>query len=892
MAFNATTTFTITPNAGFNAVVASGVGACGGALAGTTYTTAAVTANCNVSATFAALPVQCVAGTFSASGNAPCTPASPGSFVAAVGAMSQTPCAVGTFSAAAGAAACTVATAGNYVPLTGATAPTPASAGSFVSAAGASAQTFCAAGTFSPTTGATSCTPAAIGFFVPTSGATAQTACAVGTTTLVTGATACVPITFSVTPSAGANGTITPNTAQTVAFNATTTFTITPNAGFTANVASGAGNCGGTLVGAIYTTAPVVANCNVSVTFVAVIPVPQTITGFTPASPVFVGAPPVTLIATGGASGNPVVFATSSAASVCTLANGVVSFTGVGSCNLTANQAAASGFAAAIQVTATIVINQGTQSIAFNALPNVPLTAAASLPLRATASSGLAVSYVSNTPTVCAVAGAAVTLLSAGNCSVTASQAGNANYQAALSITQSFVVTIASGSALTSSASIARFGEILTLTFSVAGNNPGGTVAFSTSGGAPIPGCASAQLIGGVATCLVPSRFTTENPLAFSANYSGDARNAAASAFLPQTVQYDLAVLSTSVEPVNAVAAAARVTVTALVRMRSPVGSVTFYPGNPVGINPLAIPGCVAIPIAILPNATDAAVARCDITAPMSGSTQVVAVYNYPLSHISNRIFEQEIQAVATITNAPANYTDMWWSGIRENGWGVSITQHGATQVNVIYTYDNAGKPIWYFMSGCTVNAASNTCTGNLYQPTSSPFSQYDVTRFAVNASVGTATFTFKSAGSATMRYTIDGVSGSKEIEREIFASPTSGPNLAVNDLWWNGLAENGWGMNIAQQGRQLFPVWYTYDINGNNTFYAVPGGTWSGLVFTGDIYTTTSSAWLGVSYDASKFIATKVGTMVIDYRDANTATMTYTVGNITQTKLIVRQGF
>ena len=195
-------------------------------------------------------------------------------------------------------------------------------------------------------------------------------------------------------------------------------------------------------------------------------------------------------------------------------------------------------------------------------------------------------------------------------------------------------------------------------------------------------------------------------------------------------------------------------------------------------------------------------------------------------------------------------------------------------------------------MSGCTVNAATNTCTGNLYQPTGSPFSQYDASRFAVNASVGTATFAFKSGSTATMSYTINGVSGSKEIEREIFAGPTSLPNLAVNDLWWNGLAENGWGMNIAQQGRQLFPVWYTYDANGRNTFYAVPGGTWSGLVFTGDIYTTTTSAWLGVPYDASKFVATRVGTMVIDYRDANTATMTYTVGNITQTKLITRQGF
>jgi hypothetical protein len=57
-------------------------------------------------------------------------------------------------------------------------------------------------------------------------------------------------------------------------------------------------------------------------------------------------------------------------------------------------------------------------------------------------------------------------------------------------------------------------------------------------------------------------------------------------------------------------------------------------------------------------------------------------------------------------------------------------------------------------------------------------------------------------------------------------------------------------------------------------------------------MYTTTSSPWLGATYDASKFVATKVGTMVIDYRDANMATITYTVGAVTQTKIIVRQPF
>jgi hypothetical protein len=72
--------------------------------------------------------------------------------------------------------------------------------------------------------------------------------------------------TFTVTPSAGANGSITPNTAQVINSGSTTMFTVTPNAGFTAAVG---GSCGGTLVGTTYTTSAITANCTVSATFTA-----------------------------------------------------------------------------------------------------------------------------------------------------------------------------------------------------------------------------------------------------------------------------------------------------------------------------------------------------------------------------------------------------------------------------------------------------------------------------------------------------------------------------------------------------------------------------------------------------------------------------------------------
>ncbi len=95
----------------------------------------------------------------------------------------------------------------------------------------------------------------------------------------------------------------------------------------------------------------------------AVAALPQAITGFAPATPVVLGAAPVTLTASGGASGNPVTFATTSAASICTVVGTQLTYVGVGVCNLTANQAAGNGYSAAPQVTASVTINAAPQPV-------------------------------------------------------------------------------------------------------------------------------------------------------------------------------------------------------------------------------------------------------------------------------------------------------------------------------------------------------------------------------------------------------------------------------------------------------------------------------------------------------------------------------------------------
>jgi hypothetical protein len=186
--------------------------------------------------------------------------------------------------------------------------------------------------------------------------------------------------------------------------------------------------------GGIYAAAtPVTNTANVG-------QVPQTIK-FAPTSPVTYGVAPIVLTASGGASGNPVTFTLVSGPG--SLSGSTLTVTGAGTIVVAANQAGNGTYAAAAPVTASIVVNQASQTITFGGIATQ--TAGGSLALTASASSGLAVSFASTTSSVCTVSGSTASLLAAGTCTIVASQAGNTNYAAATSITQSFTVAAAPG---------------------------------------------------------------------------------------------------------------------------------------------------------------------------------------------------------------------------------------------------------------------------------------------------------------------------------------------------------------------------------------------------------------------------------------------------------------
>jgi hypothetical protein len=178
----------------------------------------------------------------------------------------------------------------------------------------------------------------------------------------------------------------------------------------------------------------------------------QTI-NFTSAAPVgakFGGTPQVvTATATSGLAVTLTIDA--GTASVCALngsANGSqVSFIGVGTCKVNANQNGNGSFNAAAQVQQSFAVGKAIQAINFTS--TAPVGAAVGDPddtVTASATSGLAVtlSIDASSSTVCTIGGSAsgshVSLIGAGTCKINADQAGNANFSAAPQAHQSFSV--------------------------------------------------------------------------------------------------------------------------------------------------------------------------------------------------------------------------------------------------------------------------------------------------------------------------------------------------------------------------------------------------------------------------------------------------------------------
>ena len=123
---------------------------------------------------------------------------------------------------------------------------------------------------------------------------------------------------------------------------------------------------------------------------------------------------------------------------------------------------------------------------------------------------------------------------------------------------------------------------------------------------------------------------------------------------------------------------------------------------------------------------------------------------------------------------ASPNYQALWWAAPAgsESGWGLNVTHQGDTLFITWFTYAPDGKGMWLVGSNIA-RTGNGTYAGTIYRTVGPPWSQLPWNGSMVALTpVGNATLTFANAGSGTFAYTVNGISQTKSITRQVFASP------------------------------------------------------------------------------------------------------------------------
>ena len=309
----------------------------------------------------------------------------------------------------------------------------------------------------------------------------------------------------------------------------------------------------------------------------------------------------------------------------------------------------------------------------------------------------------------------------------------------------------------------------------------------------------------------------------------------------------------------------------------------------------------VPLPTAVPPNAT--VTFTFYITVPAT-----VGTYNFQwqMSNPAGVPFGGVSPAtdVQVIAAGPPNYEGLWWNAPAgsESGWGINLAHQGDTIFASWFTYDLSGKGLWLVMTASLT--AAGVYTGTLFQTTGPPFNSVPFNPSQViGIAVGTGTLTFTDLNTGTFAYTVNGVTQTKSITRQIFDQPPtctfgilSDLTLAYNyqDLWWAAPAgsEMGWGVNLTHQGDTIFATWFTYDLDRTQLWLIVTALKTGQGVYSGALYRTTGPPFNSVPFDSTKVAGTAVGTATFTFTDGNTGTFDYTVNGITQSKAITREVF
>jgi hypothetical protein len=254
------------------------------------------------------------------------------------------------------------------------------------------------------------------------------------------------------------------------------------------------------------------------------------------------------------------------------------------------------------------------------------------------------------------------------------------------------------------------------------------------------------------------------------------------------------------------------------------------------------------------------------------------------------------------------NVQGLWWNAPAgsEDGWGINFAHQGDVIFATWFTYDANGRAWWLSMTA--ERSGASTFTGTLYRTTGPAYSAipFDPTQVQ-RLPVGGGTLTFLDGNNGSFAYTVNGITQTKSLTRQIFGPlPTctfgGQPNLALatnyQDLWYAAPAESesGWGVNLTHQGDTIFATWFTYDVDGTPMWLSATLGKVGAAAYTGALIRTSGPAFNAVPFNPNSVTRSEAGTATITFANGNAASFAYEVNDranvVLPTKAITRQVF
>jgi hypothetical protein len=148
----------------------------------------------------------------------------------------------------------------------------------------------------------------------------------------------------------------------------------------------------------------------------------------------------------------------------------------------------------------------------------------------------------------------------------------------------------------------------------------------------------------------------------------------------------------------------------------------------------------------------------------------------------------------------------------------------------------------------------------------------------------------FQSGGFVTLTLKTGNADGDAQLSSTITRTGPVGTALPVPETptigeytgLWNVATESGWGLSLTQgkePTRTPFVTLYVYQ-GSTPTWFVMSSGVWNDAKtgFTGDLYSTVGIDFAEATFDSTKVVNTKRGTLTMQFSSTSAGTLTYTV--------------